>query len=73
MCRDMSVVNFKTQNTCFQQIMHDKWTKVMRYVSKYLFATDRCKSNTAITSIFSNLYLYINMFEIFFFTFLFDV
>lgn len=43
----------------------------MRYVSKYLFATDRCKSNTAI--IFSNLYLYINMFEIFFFTFLFDV
>lgn len=29
MYRDMSVVNFKTQNTCFQQIMHDKWTKVI--------------------------------------------
>lgn len=71
MYRDMSVVNFKTQNTYFQQITHDKWTKVMRYVSKYLFATGSCKSNTAI--IFSNLYLYINMFEIFFFTFLFDV
>lgn len=71
MYRDMSDVNFKIQNTCFQQIMHDKWTKVMRYVSKYLFATDRCKSNNAI--IFSNLYLYINMFETFFFTFLFDV
>lgn len=40
----MSVVNFKTQNTYFQQIMHDKWTKVMRYVSKYLFATDRLLS-----------------------------